>query len=74
MGLKFCMNCGTELPGAPVPVPPPPVAAKLVLPSRREIVLSEPETIVGRGDFLQDLSHEKAFRMSHIFVCLQPHY
>lgn len=58
---KFCMNCGTHLPGELVPAPPTALAAaKLVLPSTKEIELSGPETIIGRGDFMRDLSPEKA--------------
>lgn len=59
---KFCLNCGTQLPGELVPAPPPTAlaAATLVLPSTKEIVLSEPKTVVGRGDFVQDLSPKKA--------------
>jgi hypothetical protein len=58
---KFCMNCGVQLPVeeeiSPRPTMP---AAKLVLPSTREILVTEQETIIGRGDFLQEMSPEEA--------------
>ncbi len=66
---KFCMSCGAQLPAPapavepvePEPEPgPAPALAKLVLPNSREIPISDPERIIGRGDFLQDLSPEEA--------------
>ncbi|MBU7048562.1 MAG: zinc ribbon domain-containing protein [Theionarchaea archaeon] len=58
---KFCMNCGNQI---PVEVAPQQPAAKLVLPSMREIILSEPETNIGRGDFLQEISPEETKYLS----------
>ncbi|MBU7018478.1 MAG: zinc ribbon domain-containing protein [Theionarchaea archaeon] len=58
---KFCMNCGNQIPVEPAPLK---YEAKLVLPSMREIILSEPETIIGRGDFLQEISPEEAKYLS----------
>ena len=57
---QFCMNCGAEVtPGAPPTIPQQPVA-KLVLPSMREIVISEGERTIGRSDFLDDVPPEDA--------------
>ena len=65
---KFCMNCGTQIAVEEQPAPPPPApavpGARLVLPSAREIALSEPEVTIGRGDFLQELSPEEAKYLS----------
>lgn len=64
---KFCMNCGTQIAVEEQPPPAPPAVvpgARLVLPSAREIALSEPEVIIGRGDFLQEISPEEAKYLS----------
>lgn len=56
---KFCMNCGAEI--APCTCKTPPTVqpvARLVLPTKREIVISELERTIGRADFLQDVPPE----------------
>ncbi|MBU7009672.1 MAG: zinc ribbon domain-containing protein [Theionarchaea archaeon] len=56
---KFCMQCGAEISDTEeISLVRPP--AKLVLPSKREITLSGKETIVGRTDFLEDISPEES--------------
>jgi KaiC/GvpD/RAD55 family RecA-like ATPase len=69
---KFCMNCGTQLPEELVPASPLTAleAGKVVLPSTKEIVFSQPETIIGRRDFMQDLSPQKAKYISreHLII------
>lgn len=54
---KFCMQCGAEiLETEEILVQLP---AKLVLPTKREITLSEKETTIGRTDFLEDISSKE---------------
>ncbi|MBU7012670.1 MAG: FHA domain-containing protein [Theionarchaea archaeon] len=55
---KFCMKCGAEISDTEEIFPAEPPAA-LMLPTRREIPVSVPETIVGRKDFLEDMPPEK---------------
>jgi hypothetical protein len=60
---KFCMSCGMQLSiedEETSPLQPEMPEVKLVLPNKREILLCEPETIIGRGDFLQEVSTKEA--------------
>jgi ribosomal protein L40E len=58
----FCMNCGAEISEArPIGQPTLPMVqpvAKLVLPTMREIVISDLEMQIGRADFLEDMPPE----------------
>ena len=58
---KFCMNCGGEMVPDTQQVPPlvQPVA-KLVLPTMKEIIISEIEKAIGRSDFLEIIPAEDA--------------
>jgi pSer/pThr/pTyr-binding forkhead associated (FHA) protein len=67
---QFCMNCGAQLPAPEPELPTEPAPAKLVLSNAREIVIAERKNIIGRGDFLQDLSPEEAKFLSREHITI----
>ena len=69
---QFCMNCGKEItPGTPLPPPQEPLpivqpVARLVLPTMKEIEVTDTEKSIGRADFLEDIPPDDVRFLSRI--------